>query len=520
MKLQRLYIEGYRVLRDLNINFSSLAEHSIPLARRPDYALDFLVGVNGTGKSTVLRVLSDLTRRLERSAQAPIPYHFELEYDLDESDESNKQKRRIKLSNLLDDDEEEETDYTPPLKAWENGKRVRISRELLPKRVIAYTTGDEAEWKNLDQEPLLSSGSKDVQTLSSSERALELAIRELPGKLVSYSSLDNLSTDEDQIYLLIKDDQLDKVILCGLLTDMAETENRRLLEVLDAVKIKKNGFLGFSLKFRKTQQSAYVGDWDDVEELAKIASHKLRLGTDYLLVFDLTNTRKSIPKQIIQKFSSGLELFRKLARMAEVNEDGQTVLTEVNVFLERPPAKHPETEVEYPLLHLLKWFSDGERSFLGRICLLRLLSSTESLILLDEPEVHFNDLWKRQIVQFLDETLQGCHSHVLMTTHSSITLTDIPRENVIVLDRNANYTSIASDPGIRTLAADPSDIMVHVFGAPHPAGESSVHRIDQELKALSNQNPKEKRQNLEGLLSVVAQGYWSYRIRRELSAIE
>jgi ATPase subunit of ABC transporter with duplicated ATPase domains len=315
------------------------------------------------------------------------------------------------------------------------------------------------------------------------------------------------------------------VTLCGLLTDLAEPQNRRLLKVLDAVKIKTDGVAGFSLKFRKTQEPAYVGDWDDVEALAKIANHRLRLGADYLLVFDLTNPGNSIPQQIIQKFVSGLELFRKLAQLAEVNDDGQSVLRELSIFVERPPTQsHPErktqTKVEYPPLHLLKWLSDGERSFLGRMCLLRLLSATESLILLDEPEVHFNDLWKRQIVQFLDETLTGCHSHVLITTHSSITLTDVPREDVIVLDRNANYTNSAFNPGIRTLAADPSDIMVHVFGAPYPVGESSVERIEQELKALSDRNPEEKQQALEELLSVVGQGYWSYRIKRELSAID
>jgi len=41
--------------------------------------------------------------------------------------------------------------------------------------------------------------------------------------------------------------------------------------------------------------------------------------------------------------------------------------------------------------------SDGERSFLGRLCLMPLLRDSEALVLLDEPEVHFkttgNDTW-------------------------------------------------------------------------------------------------------------------------------
>lgn len=521
MKLQRLYIDKYRVLKDLNIKFSSSAEHPIALARRPDYALDFLVGINGTGKSTVLQLLCDLMQRLERIAQAPIPYLFILEYELNEGN----QRRRIKVSNIPDE-EDEETEYTAPVKVSENGQPVSISNFLFPKQVVAYTTGGEEDWKNLGRETSESTvGLEAFQSFSHSERALELAIRELPGKPLS-SSLNETSQEinkqnEEQLFLLIQSHQLDKVILCGLLADLAEPKNRRLLKVLDAVKIKDDGFVGFSLKFRKTHQPAYVGDWDDVEKLADIATRRLRLGSDYLLIFDLKNPSNSIPQQIIEQFFTCLNLFKKLARLANINADGQSVLREVNIFIERPSAtKHPEIEVDNAPLHLLKWFSDGERTFLGRMCLLRLISATESLILLDEPEVHFNDLWKRQIVQFLDETLQGCHSHVLITTHSSITLTDVTSEDIIVLDRNGSYTDTAINPAIQTLAADPSDIMVHVFGAPHPAGESSVERIKHELDTLSTRQPEEKQQALEGLLSVVAQGYWNYRIRRELSAIE
>ncbi|EDX72663.1 hypothetical protein MC7420_4936 [Coleofasciculus chthonoplastes PCC 7420] len=143
------------------------------------------------------------------------------------------------------------------------------------------------------------------------------------------------------------------------------------------------------------------------------------------------------------------------------------------------------------------------------------------MIILDEPEVHFNDFWKRQIVQLLDAKLKDRHSHVLITTHSSITLTDVPKEDIVVLDRNNNYTQSSFNPTLRTFGADPSDIMVHVFGAPHPAGASSVHRIEQELENSLNRSPHERREVLEELLNnVVAQGYWSYLIRRELQTME
>nr|WP_277620406.1 AAA family ATPase [Rippkaea orientalis] len=169
---------------------------------------------------------------------------------------------------------------------------------------------------------------------------------------------------------------------------------------------------------------------------------------------------------------------------------------------------------------MLDWLSDGEKSFLGRMCLLTLLETDEALILLDEPEVHFNDFWKRQIVNLIDINLKNRQSHILISTHSSITLTDVPKENIMVLDRNGNYTNKSLKPSMNTFAADPSDIMVHVFGSPYPSGELSINRLENELENKFNRSPQERKETLENLKDVVASGYWRFVIRQELQTLK
>jgi len=44
---------------------------------------------------------------------------------------------------------------------------------------------------------------------------------------------------------------------------------------------------------------------------------------------------------------------------------------------------------------------------LASLCLISFLDESEALILLDEPEVHFNDKWKRQLVFMLNQSLKG-----------------------------------------------------------------------------------------------------------------
>jgi len=511
MKLKRLYLGDYRVLRDLEISFCPPTERSLTFPRQ--YSLDFLVGKNGTGKSTVLKILWDLMKQLE--GNPVVDYPFILEYELGKGN----QKRSIKIATLQEDDETGDVTFTKTPLAWENGEPTAIGLDILPDLIVSFTTGDELEW-NLFNEPAKDNSHLGSLTHLAQEEKLEIlkerAIRELPGHQANLNPTEE-DTEKDSRCLFISNKQINLLTLCGLLVDLANSKSE-LAQVLEELQIKS--LTGFSLKFRLNQGITKIDHREQVIKLGKFASHILHQGSDYRLVFDLTSDRSSVAQEIIQEFVSGLELFKKLAKLADVDENGQSVLREVSIFLERTDSQYPEAESEIPPLHLWEWLSDGERSFLGRMCLFTLLGSTEALILLDEPEVHFNDFWKRQIVNLLDATLKDRHSHVLMTTHSSITLTDVPKEDVIVLKRPGNYTKDSLPAPIQTFAANPSDIMVHVFDAPYPEGKYSVDCIERELKATANQNLAEKREALERLLSTVAQGYWSYRIRRELSAIE
>jgi hypothetical protein len=509
MKLLRLYVGNYRVLRDLDIRFGPPGVDEKAVAHSVSYNLDFLVGVNSTGKSTVLQILADLVHRLER--HEPTPYPFELEYELGPPE----QTRSVKLSNLLTDSDAEIPQASDTLQILVDNAPAQLSGDILPPLVVAFTTGSEDEWERLDQPEAFSSGdSGGIRNLSPVEQAL----RELPGKPARLATQDDDRPPSER-YLLVRTRQLPLVTLCGLLTDMAEAsqpEQRRLRRVMEEAKI--GALRGFSLKFRMPQELTSVADRETVRLLAQHTTRALRQGTDYLLVYDLTDREHALPQQIIESFSNGLELFKTLAALATAQDHEPPVLQQVNLFLERPQPRGRRSQ--RPPLHLFEWLSDGEQSFLGRLCLFTLLGSTEALILLDEPEVHFNDYWKRQIVYLLDAALAGRHSHVLITTHSSVTLTDVPRDDIVILGRDLHFTSHASRPPMQTFAADPSDIMVHVFNAPVAAGAQSVEIIKQALEAAQHQDPSTRRAALENLLNLVGPGYWSYRLRRALLETE
>jgi len=471
--------------------------------------------------------LVEILRKLDRKES--ILYQFRLEYVLGSGDE--RQHVQVVNSSALI-----KSRQLPQVLV--NGKEVAFGAHLLPERVVIFTTGSESEWEEQEKNPSSEAEKSAQEALSDLNLSpIELAIQELPGKplpkqLEVMVSQESASTQQDKQFLFVRTKQLPLLTLCGLLADIASYEQpdqRLLTEVLRETRI---GFVrGFSLKFRMNEGTTDPVDKDYVKQLKKVATRALQLGTDYILLFDLTGSDYARAREIletatietgeVQKAAQGLRFFEKLARLFESNDNNPPILREVSLFLERSAERDPATNEikELPPLLLLDWLSDGEQSFLGRMCLFSLLGKTESLILLDEPEVHFNDYWKRRIVELIDKVLRGRANHALITTHSSITLTDARREDILVLDRGNVFTSSMFRPSIRTYAADPSDIIVSVFGAPQAAGAQSVNRIQGTLANRERRNQEEQKKELEKLLKVVGPGYWSYRIRRELLAM-
>lgn len=170
-------------------------------------------------------------------------------------------------------------------------------------------------------------------------------------------------------------------------------------------------------------------------------------------------------------------------------------------------------------LLLFDWLSDGEKVFFGRMALLYLMKSKpDSLILLDEPETHFNDYWKRRLVDVIDDNLRDVSNEVLISTHSSIALTDAFKSEITVLSKKENTEGkvIAFSAPIQTFGSTPSEIMRTVFGNEDVVGQRANEFLDMvlkittfptEAKAIWDQL-KENRNDSEILNSVVFNAIW------------
>jgi hypothetical protein len=129
--------------------------------------------------------------------------------------------------------------------------------------------------------------------------------------------------------------------------------------------------------------------------------------------------------------------------------------------------------------------SDGERMVLGRWALFHLLAGQDdALLLLDEPETHFNDAWKREIVGVVDEAMGQDASQVLIATHSAIVLSDVFDDEAVLI-RKTDGRSTAEQVTDRTFATDPSALMMTVFGADDSIGARAQRRLEAFMQAAS-----------------------------------
>ena len=503
MRLLRFYIDQYRVLRALDLRFDPQALQSAEKDTNRRYYLDFLVGVNGTGKSTVLQLLGRIFHAVSQSYDALGNIPFILEYYLESK------QQRVQIASVDPDAPERcemqgvyfvRTAYDLDQNWLTKELKDAVDTDLLPERVIAHTTGNEAAWlAHTTPYPLEGSSSEAIRDLTPDQASAG----EIPGWEVP--DLYDREENRGSPFRLVRRKEAPLVALAGLLLHSVRGDSSPLKEVLDEIKLQ--GLVGFSLQF--DLRWASHGERNDIwERFGQYADRAIRNGGKVLLVFTP------------EKFSKVLKANTNALSLFEITADwyrrDPPLLSGVNLFLKRNEGN--DGSRERPPLHTWEWLSDGERSFLARMCLFMLFSESESLILLDEPEVHFNDFWKRRIVFTLDQILgKSKHkNHVLIATHSSITLSDVNPSDILILERPGLFTKEAKTPTIQTFGAEPGDIMVHVFGAPNAAGEHSVRTVEEWLKEAYGKPPDERREYLQERLRHVSPGYWAYRIRRAM----
>jgi ABC-type transport system involved in cytochrome c biogenesis ATPase subunit len=162
--------------------------------------------------------------------------------------------------------------------------------------------------------------------------------------------------------------------------------------------------------------------------------------------------------------------------------------------------------------------SDGEQMLLGRMALVFLLRRQDgTLLLLDEPETHFNDVWKREMIDLVDDAiLKTTTAQVIVATHTSIALTDVFSSEIVRFVKPDGVPKV-EEVAFPTFGADPGRILLHVFGSPDTIGSRAAEFLREKLK---KEWKKEDLDELERLVSEIGSGWPRAKLAEILSKLE
>ncbi|MFG0605706.1 AAA family ATPase [Vibrio mimicus] len=574
MRLRYLHLKNYPPIADIKVCFAS----GSPLAR--ECAIRFVVGVNGSGKSNLLRAVAEVFLAL---ADLRVPaFPVSLVYELGIRGKPNhrtlllnypggRQQASLWIrERFFFEDQAKQDDFDAFFEQINGAGKPQDSafsaliepgnwplrdstppQIALPSAVLAYTTGDLRPWqsvwnRNQDAEDFLESGDdvlnderpagwtvEQEKAIQLSQQATEEAGRD------QFSSIGTNTTQFRRPILL------DATLLkCALLavalpqTFKVQSETQNPLQSLlsrggwhHLISVVLRSHLLADQWSESLSESAH--DWwlcaSDVVSEPHPLEQRRTLYFDISAPFNnqglafVSATRSELKNSnshgeallSLLGGGTGENAFDVFTRLLELKHAG--LFNDILLRLRRSASPTPDDENSADDIGVLRYeeLSDGEQMVLGRMALFHLLQGQQdALLLLDEPETHFNDKWKREIVDIIDDAIGQTPNDVLISTHSAIVLSDVFNNEIVMVqktDKGSHVTPV-NEP---TFATDPSALMITVFGAEDSIGKRAQEYIETKLKQATG--TPEEISDLEHLISRMGSGFYRSELRTLLN---
>lgn len=165
---------------------------------------------------------------------------------------------------------------------------------------------------------------------------------------------------------------------------------------------------------------------------------------------------------------------------------------------------------------LLRNFSDGEHQLLHTMGICLLLKAKRAILLLDEPETHFNPSWRAKFIKMLNDSISAGNKKdyvngsfnvhylkdILLTSHSPFVISDCLPNNVIFFDKDEETHQLrvrkASEMGINTYGAGVDFILEKMFDFDQSIGDESLSKLELDYSKIKT---KEDVQSAKDIIS-------------------
>ena len=478
-------------------------------------------GLNGSGKSNVLEALANIFYHIESCANVNQPENFqdnfkpetckpnafELEYYIC-------QDKEYKIENLIKvciskKEKSEKEDGLPTM----TYQPFPFDKEPSPATVVVEKYATEAAPAKRYLPDLIvgySSGENEI-----------LSIPFLKTRLLHFDEYrvaleKGTKYEEPESSLLFIDYEMSQAVLLANLIfqnkDVLEPLHKEL-GIADIIRFRMN------LNLHAIQDKQILKQYDEViEAFKRCATASFQKGKTLTLDFWINSAskdafKKNFPKGIFQLFQSFQILYTLNYRTVSESIKWDVYQSKGFYTDGKVPAPSPQEKVFFFLDYyikknhlgseevvplLMKNLSDGEQQFLHTMGICLMLKNKSALLLLDEPETHFNPDWRSKFIRTLKKSLDHSQSNnlmtdILITSHSPFIISDCYPDKVIAFEKGKQPIN-ARDMNFRTYGTSVDIIMENIFKKRNTIGDLSrkeIEDIQKEIAKRKKLSPKE-----------------------------
>lgn len=462
------------------------------------------VGLNGSGKSNIIEALSEIFCFLDlyclQYSNTPkwalkSPMAFDVEYSI----ASGKKNIVVYISALKN--------KAPVITTDETGKSSdpETIASYLPNHILGYSSGHN---ETISFPYLRNQGFYADEILRSALKTDgELDVRHTKTLLMDYDS--NVL-----------------ILLANFL--FSSLKKRQLFT--DNLRIKDVSSFRIIIDFAKKPTGAKVETTNEIDEtVEKLKSCALMFQrkSDLTYVFDFV-VNQATRKAFKYHFDGAIDFYTRLyklnllnaLRMTGKERDFYTKQSKLDTLLEKPPTvakqnkvfcvdqlklnlSEPRKEINYVGI------SDGEHQFIHVMGTAMLFAKDNCLFLFDEPESHFNPLWRSSFIKILSDVIGDNKQEFILSTHSPYVVSACYSRNVLMFTRNGDRIEY-SQPSRETYGGTFEHLLKELFGLSSSISEYSQQKLmelitsgdidEMELAAANFAESPEKRVLYEAIL--------------------
>lgn len=393
MRIDKIYIEEFKNLRDFSIDLDKTKMHTV------------LLGQNAAGKSNLLEALVIIFRDLDLEDETP--FNYSIEYQCKSSFIKVEGGPNItgKYKFFLGTKKDSSIEYS--LKMIPKVEIKRNKDEYLPKYVFSYYSGVSNRLLEHFDKHQTRFYKALLDGIDAPPRPLFYA-RQIHSYFVLmafYAFSDKKVSEFLKNFLGITG--LESVLF--VLKEPIWAKNKKDAKPLNFWN-SKGVVRNFLDDLWEASMAPIVHEETVREDFRK--NHK----QEQLYLY-ISNQDKLI--EIAKKYGTNTEFFKSLEStyISDLIQEVRVKVKKVNV--------HGNVT--------FKELSEGEQQLLTVLGLLRFTKEDESLILLDEPDTHLNPLWKWKYMNLLEKySGKDDSSQILMTTHDPLVIGGLTKEEIRV----------------------------------------------------------------------------------------